>query len=811
MNRSKTITSRGALGRTASVLAAFLLVLALGLAERPVLAASHLTSTNVALIPNNNGSGFGGGGAGTFNPAWFPGMTFTTVNPAAAVTPASLAPYDTVLIWQFCTIGSFPAFTSNLVAWVQSTGGKVIIWDADSCSASTSYAWLVSLGATFDRFAPNQIGGSGGTLVILEDNGLGSPNSLSPFFINGPLIAANTDAISDLTVVNENTISPLWCGNMRGTNGLNQSGFAHMYTKVGALVGAPDGFIIYSGLDTDFISTPGATAGGQIAKLLGLDLAHGWGPAGSAETADLLCQAPVGNLTLTPSVATNAVGSPHTVVAHTTTQSNSFTIPVIGTTVSFSIISGPNTGTSGTSVSDSNGFSSFTWVSASAGIDIIRATAVINGVTKSNTATKIWIGQANHPPTAVCKGTVVVSADSATCTASASIDGGSSDPDTNDVITVTQIPPGPYPIGSNTVTLLVTDSHGASNACTTTVIVQDTTPPNISCPSNIVQNTDPGQCSAVVNFSVSASDSCSGAAINVNVYSGHSTSGGGTPYSGIVGSFGASGVTFATDTGYNWHPFGLGDFGADITGCLNVAADDIYSFSLNSDDGSLLYIDGNLVVDDGGPHSPNVASGSALLLAGLHSFEVQFFEDFGGDSGVDLGLPAGVTYASCGLPVTCTPPSGSSFPKGTNTVVCCAADAAGNTNCCSFTVTVQDKEAPLAACREATNPSGEKIPTAGKNPKSGQNPDGFYQLLGKDNCDPNPLCYIQDSITGYLFGPFANGDIVKITQSNHDTIRPMAGVVVAHIQLVGDALCYAVDADGNVGASVSCLVPKPPK
>jgi hypothetical protein len=39
----------------------------------------------------------------------------------------------------------------------------------------------------------------------------------------------------------------------------------------------------------------------------------------------------------------------------------------------------------------------------------------------------------------------------------------------------------------------------------------------------------------------------------------------------------------------------------------------------------------------------------------------------------------------------------------------------------------------------------------------------------------------------------------------------MAGVVVAHIQLVGDALCYAVDADGNVGASVSCLVPKPPK
>src|SRR6185369_1498806 len=103
----------------------------------------------------------------------------------------------------------------------------------------------------------------------------------------------------------------------------------------------------------------------------------------------------------------------------------------------------------------------------------------------------------------------------------------------------------------------------------------------------------------------------------------------------------------------NWHPFGAADFGADITGCLNVAADDIYSFSLNSDDGSLLFIDGNLVVDNGGPHGAQVASGSASLVGGLHTFEVQFFEDFGGPSGVDLGLPAGVTYASCGLPVTC--------------------------------------------------------------------------------------------------------------------------------------------------------------
>src|SRR5205823_5451560 len=144
------------------------------------------------------------------------------------------------------------------------------------------------------------------------------------------------------------------------------------------------------------------------------------------------------------------------------------------------------------------------------------------------------------------------------------------------------------------------------------------------------------------------------------------------------------------------------------------------------------------VVDNGGSHAPTTASGSAGLVAGLHSFEVQFFECCGDPSGVDLGLPAGVSYAPCGLTVVCAPPSGSVFAVGTNTVTCCATDAAGNTNCCSFPVIVQDREPPQVACRPAPNPAAKKIPVAGKNPKSGQNPDGYYQLLAKDNCDPNP-------------------------------------------------------------------------
>ncbi len=45
--------------------------------------------------------------------------------------------------------------------------------------------------------------------------------------------------------------------------------------------------------------------------------------------------------------------------------------------------------------------------------------------------------------------------------------------------------------------------------------------------------------------------------------------------------------------------------------------------------------------------------------------------------------------------VTCTPPSGSFFSLGTNIVTCVAADSSGNSNRCTFTVTVEDRTAPV--------------------------------------------------------------------------------------------------------------------
>jgi hypothetical protein len=157
---------------------------------------------------------------------------------------------------------------------------------------------------------------------------------------------------------------------------------------------------------------------------------------------------------------------------------------------------------------------------------------------------------------------------------------------------------------------------------------------------------------------------------------------------------------------------------------------------------------------------------------------------------------------------TCSPPSGSFFPVGSTTVTWTATNPARTF---TFTVIVEDREPPMVACRPAPNPSGKKIPMAGKNPQSGQNPDGFYQLLAKDNCDPAPAIFVADSASSFVAGPFASGDIVKMTQSPGEPAFQNPGPlnVVAHIHLKGDALIYAVDASGNAAASVPCNTPPP--
>lgn len=239
--------------------------------------------------------------------------------------------------------------------------------------------------------------------------------------------------------------------------------------------------------------------------------------------------------------------------------------------------------------------------------------------------------QANQSPVAACRN-VTVSA-GANCQAPASINNNSSDPD-GDQITVTQSPAGPYPLGTTSVTLTVTDSQGASSQCAAIVTVNDTTPPSITCPASIVKGTDPNQCSALVNFNPSVSDNCSGV--------------------GAVVCSPPSGTSF---------PKG--------TTAINCSARD----AANNQSTCSFAV---TVIDT---QAPSVACPANFITNTINA----------GDRTVAVDFAAPVATDNCpGVSVVCVPPSGSQFPRGVTTVTCNATDASNNQKSCAFTVRVFD-------------------------------------------------------------------------------------------------------------------------
>ncbi len=72
-------------------------------------------------------------------------------------------------------------------------------------------------------------------------------------------------------------------------------------------------------------------------------------------------------------------------------------------------------------------------------------------------------------------------------------------------------------------------------------------------------------------------------------------------------------------------------FGFQYASFIRVPEDGVYAFFTDSDDGSRLYIDDTMVVDNDGLHGMKEKRGVIALAAGLHSIRVDFFEKTGGD------------------------------------------------------------------------------------------------------------------------------------------------------------------------------------
>ncbi|MBZ9788460.1 T9SS type A sorting domain-containing protein, partial [Psychroflexus sp. CAK57W] len=71
-------------------------------------------------------------------------------------------------------------------------------------------------------------------------------------------------------------------------------------------------------------------------------------------------------------------------------------------------------------------------------------------------------------------------------------------------------------------------------------------------------------------------------------------------------------------------------FSIRYKGSINIATAGAYTFYTNSDDGSKLFIDGIEVVDNDGLTAPRERSENITLSAGVHSIEILFFENDGG-------------------------------------------------------------------------------------------------------------------------------------------------------------------------------------
>ncbi|HWX20326.1 MAG TPA: LamG-like jellyroll fold domain-containing protein [Candidatus Binatia bacterium] len=97
----------------------------------------------------------------------------------------------------------------------------------------------------------------------------------------------------------------------------------------------------------------------------------------------------------------------------------------------------------------------------------------------------------------------------------------------------------------------------------------------------------------------------------------------------------------------------------NYNGYLYVPSNGLYTFTLNSDAGSQLYLDGQLVVNWDRLHSPSDRSGWAGLQAGYHTFNLQYFCDtqsslFGSSSYFDT---LSLSYEGPGIARTAVPNS----------------------------------------------------------------------------------------------------------------------------------------------------------
>ncbi len=245
--------------------------------------------------------------------------------------------------------------------------------------------------------------------------------------------------------------------------------------------------------------------------------------------------------------------------------------------------------------------------------------------------------------------------------------------------------------GVTTVVLTATNSCGSTN-CIFTVTVNDVTEPTITCPANITVGNTTGQCAATVTFpNATATDNCTASPTITPIVG---------PASGSFFDLGSTSVTFRATDGA----------GNSSTCAFTVTVRDMQSPTITC--------------------PANVDISANTNCAGI------------------IGSYSAVSVAdNCtSNPAVARFPSAGTVLNGhgaTQTVRLTATDAAGNTQSCTFTVTLNDVTPPTITCpanitvNNATNQCGASVT--------------FANATATDNCAASPTI---SRITGPSSGSF---------------------------------------------------------
>ncbi|MCF4100942.1 HYR domain-containing protein [Gillisia sp. M10.2A] len=242
-----------------------------------------------------------------------------------------------------------------------------------------------------------------------------------------------------------------------------------------------------------------------------------------------------------------------------------------------------------------------------------------------------------------------------------------------------------FPVGTSTVTFQAEDEAGLKAECSFTVTIIDNEVPLIICPSNISETVDFGEPGKVVTFAApSVSDNCSGTTLQQTA--------------GL-----SSGSEF---------PIGVTTNTFKVTDAAGLVAE--CSFTVE--------------VKEGADTEAPVISCPANITQNIDGDKCSAIVTFADATATDNSGSVTVTQTA-GLT------SGSEFPVGTSTVTFQAEDDLGNTENCSFSITIVDNITPTFECPDNI--------TAGFEITQGYTVPDFSSFLpASDNCDTN-LRYTQ--------------------------------------------------------------------